>query len=205
MRQLWHLASPSICCLAVGICVGGMVAFTEVCPSYAAEGTTGWVRAPPQQNSTKQSLSHFDETLHNALRRAASPAERALWVYLARGQMGAKFSRQMPVGPFFADFLCRQLALVIELDGHSHDIDSERDVRRDRWLREHGYTVLHFTNEDALQDTEAVAIAIHEEGYEPGIGWGRSGIRHYGNAGDVERATAIALAGEGHAHAAGEV
>jgi very-short-patch-repair endonuclease len=97
------------------------------------------------------------------LRREATPAERALWEYLARSQLGAKFSRQMPVGPFFADFLCRELALVIELDGHSHDIDPDRDVRRDRWLREHGYRVLHFTNEDALQATEAVAIAIQEE------------------------------------------
>ena len=41
------------------------------------------------------------------LRNAATPAERALWRYLARSQLGAKFSRQMPVGPFYADFLCR--------------------------------------------------------------------------------------------------
>jgi len=44
-----------------------------------------------------------------ALRRAAPPAERALWQHLARSQLGAKFSRQMPVGPWFADFLCREL------------------------------------------------------------------------------------------------
>jgi BirA family biotin operon repressor/biotin-[acetyl-CoA-carboxylase] ligase len=42
------------------------------------------------------------------LRRAATPAERLLWRYLSRSQLGAKFSRQMQVGSFFADFLCRE-------------------------------------------------------------------------------------------------
>ncbi len=41
------------------------------------------------------------------LRNAATPTERALWRYLSRSQLGAKFSRQMQVGPYFADFLCR--------------------------------------------------------------------------------------------------
>jgi hypothetical protein len=64
------------------------------------------------------------------LRREATPAERALWEHLSRRQTGAKFSRQMPVGPWFADFLCRELALVVELDGFSHDVAPERDARR---------------------------------------------------------------------------
>jgi len=37
------------------------------------------------------------------LRREATPAERAMWVFLSRSQTGAKFSRQMPVGPFFGE------------------------------------------------------------------------------------------------------
>ena len=49
------------------------------------------------------------------LRREATPAERALWQYLAKSQTGAKVSRQMPVGPFFADVLCRDLSLVFIL------------------------------------------------------------------------------------------
>ena len=48
-----------------------------------------------------------------SLRRAATAAERALWTFLSRSQTGAKFSRQMTVGPYFADFLCRDLALVM--------------------------------------------------------------------------------------------
>jgi len=65
------------------------------------------------------------------LRREATPAERKLWPLLARSQLGAKFSRQMPVGPYFADFLSRELKLVVELDGFSHDRTVDADARRD--------------------------------------------------------------------------
>jgi BirA family biotin operon repressor/biotin-[acetyl-CoA-carboxylase] ligase len=98
-----------------------------------------------------------------SLRREATPAERALWAYLARSQLGAKFSRQMPVGPFFADFLCRDLGLVVELDGASHDLAPERDGRRDAWMAEHGVTVLRFANADVHANVEGVVIAIRCE------------------------------------------
>ena len=97
------------------------------------------------------------------LRNAATPAERRLWEYLARGQLGAKFSRQMPVGPWYADFLCRSLSLVVELDGFSHDVAPDKDVRRDADLTARGYTVLHFLNEDVMEDAEAVARAIQHK------------------------------------------
>lgn len=97
------------------------------------------------------------------LRREATPAERALWVFLSRSQTGAKFSRQMPVGPWFADFLCRELSLVVELDGFSHDVAPERDGPRDAWMAAHGFTVLRFTNDDVRENTEGVAFAIRQE------------------------------------------
>ena len=94
------------------------------------------------------------------LRNAATPAERQLWKYLARSQTGAKFSRQMPVGPYFADFLCRELKLVIELDGHSHDFAPERDLKRDLWMKGKGYAVMRFTNAGVMANTEGVIAAI---------------------------------------------
>ena len=97
------------------------------------------------------------------LRNAATPAERCLWEYLAKGQLGAKFSRQMPVGPWYADFLCRELKLVVELDGFSHDVQPKKDERRDADLRARGYTVLHFTNDDVMEDAEGIARAIQSE------------------------------------------
>ena len=69
----------------------------------------------------------------------------------------------MQVGNRFADFLCRELRLVIELDGFSHDLRPERDAARDHWLRGQGYQVLGFANETVLGDPEAVASAIRGE------------------------------------------
>ena len=97
------------------------------------------------------------------LRNAATPAERLLWQHLSRSQQGAKFSRQMQIGPFFADFLCRSLKLVVECDGFSHDLSPEADARRDAWMQREGYTVLRFTNADVLQNTEGVLATIRTE------------------------------------------
>ncbi|MEO6092957.1 MAG: DUF559 domain-containing protein [Novosphingobium sp.] len=94
------------------------------------------------------------------LRHAATPAERQLWRHLSRSQLGAKFSRQMPVGPFFADFLCREHMLIIELDGFSQDVQPDRDAWRDRLLHEHGYRVLHFSNADVFGNIEGAVTAI---------------------------------------------
>lgn len=102
----------------------------------------------------------LDTNRARELRNTATPAERLLWRHISRSQLGGKFSRQMPVGPFFADFLCREHRLIVELDGFSHDVDPDRDVYRGRFLREAGYRVLHFTNADVLGNAEGVAITI---------------------------------------------
>ena len=97
------------------------------------------------------------------LRREATPAERKLWIYLSKSQLGAKFSRQMQVGDYFPDFICRKCRLIVELEGFSHDIAPAHDVVRDRVLAEAGYRVLHFTNEDVYTNAEGVVEAIRQE------------------------------------------
>ena len=95
------------------------------------------------------------------LRNNATPAERKLWPYLSRSQLGAKFSRQMQVeGNFYADFLCRQRQLIIELDGYSHDVAPQRDAWRDAVLSKAEYRVLHFSNQEVLTNVEGVVEAI---------------------------------------------
>ena len=88
--------------------------------------------------------------------------ERKLWRYMSGGALGAKFSRQMPVGAYFADFLCRELKIVVELDGYSHDLRPEYDAARDRFMTDAGYRVLRFTNADVQANAEGVAAAIQE-------------------------------------------
>ena len=102
-----------------------------------------------------------DTTRARDLRNAAIPAERRLWSILARRALGGyKFSRQMPIGPYFADFLCREAKLVIEVDGYSHDLRLGHDARRDAFLAAEGYAVLRFTNDEVMHSLEGVAYVI---------------------------------------------
>ncbi len=96
-----------------------------------------------------------------ALRNQATPAERLLWRALSNSKVnGHKFSRQMPVGPYFADFLCRSAGLVIEIDGWSHDVRVEHDRRRDAYMASQGLKLLRFTNGDVLDNLEGVVQTI---------------------------------------------
>jgi len=55
------------------------------------------------------------------LRKSQTEAEsRAWWLLRGRQLSGFKFRRQYPIGPFFADFCCPELKLVIELEGSVH-------------------------------------------------------------------------------------
>ena len=97
-----------------------------------------------------------------ALRSNATDAERALWAMLrARQLAGHKFVRQLPVGPYFADFACREAALLIELDGGQH-AGSTRDDSRTALLNAEGYAVLRFWNNEVLTNARGVAEAILE-------------------------------------------
>ena len=95
------------------------------------------------------------------LRNQPTPAEQKLWQYLANSQLdGHKFSRQMPLDPYFCDFLCRRHKLVIELDGDSHASSVDTDKRRDAFMRAQSYTILRFGNADVMGNVEGVAAVI---------------------------------------------
>jgi len=95
------------------------------------------------------------------LRHSATPPEQVPWSVLrGRRVAGLKFRRQEPIGPNVVDFCCRELRLVVELDGMSHDDKQSRGAVRERWLRDQGYRVIHVTNWDVNEDLEAVTRLI---------------------------------------------
>ena len=73
------------------------------------------------------------------LRGEVSKTEGKLWPRLCKGRMGASFRKQHPIGPFFADYCCVSLKLVVEVDGPLHDMG--RDEARDRFMAERGLDV----------------------------------------------------------------
>src|SRR6266699_3468249 len=79
------------------------------------------------------------------LRSNATREERKIWELVSRYR--PRFTRQLPIGPYIADFACRQARLVVEIDGGQH-AESERDGTRDEWLRSQGWTVFRIWNSD---------------------------------------------------------
>jgi len=77
-------------------------------------------------------------------------AETLLWGALRDHRLdGRKFRRQMPIGPYFADFACLASKLVVEADGRTHANEDAalRDAARDAWFARAGYRVLRFSDD----------------------------------------------------------
>jgi very-short-patch-repair endonuclease len=96
------------------------------------------------------------------LRGDPTDAEKRLWHRLRARQLGVQFTRQFPIGGAVADFACRPLRLVIELDGGQH-ADNPDDEPRTRLIEAHGYRVIRFWNNDVLGNTDSVLQAILQE------------------------------------------
>jgi very-short-patch-repair endonuclease len=107
-------------------------------------------RIPPQKTERAKEL-RGDSTF----------PERLLWSRLRGKRLaGLKFRRQHVVGPYFVDFYCAKAQLVIELDGQSHDGCAAYDRQRTEFLERKGLCVVRHSNDDVLDDVDAVAEDI---------------------------------------------
>ena len=97
------------------------------------------------------------------LRREMTEAEKLLWRMLRLRQTeGYRFRRQVPIGRFIADFVCHAARLIIEIDGGQHELSSEEEASRTRFLESEGYRVLRFWNNEVLGNPEGVRSVIAE-------------------------------------------
>lgn len=94
------------------------------------------------------------------LRRNATGAEKLLWRELRDKLPQQKWRRQMPVGPYFADFLSHKAKLIIELDGGQHASAAAYDARRAAFLESQGFHLLRFWNNDVLENLSSVVERI---------------------------------------------
>ncbi len=103
-------------------------------------------------------------TEHELLERAKGMRRNAtewgvrLWRQLSNSQLGHKFRRQAVIAPYICDFFCPAKALVVEIDGDTHD--PAYDARRDAGLRQRGFRTLRFTNLDVRDTLEGVLLTI---------------------------------------------
>ena len=94
-----------------------------------------------------------------SMRRNPTDAERQMWLILKDRRLADyKFRRQVPIGPYIADFVCYSARLIIELDGSQHSGD--HDTARDAWLSTKGFTILRVWDNQIADDCEAVLDAV---------------------------------------------
>ena len=103
--------------------------------------------------------------LARRLRKAMSPADAKLWWALRQRPGGHRFRKQCPQGPFSLDFACLSARVAIEVDGEVHGRAGrpERDARRDTYLKELGFTVMHIPAGELFRNLEGVVLGIVEQ------------------------------------------
>jgi|SRR5690606_4283333 len=113
-------------------------------------------RAPPE-------LWEKLKPLARQMRQAPTPAEDVLWQRLRNRQLkNAKFRRQRAIERFIVDFYCDAANLVIEVDGEIHQYTAEEDRLRQDYLEALGLRVLRFSNDEVLNNLDAVLEQIAE-------------------------------------------
>ena len=98
------------------------------------------------------------------LRKEASPYEQKLWEALRQNAFpfGLKFRRQQPIAAYIIDFACMKAKLLVELDGASHDVRVNYDLKREIYLRERGYEVIRFRNDEVMGNLSGIVETIIE-------------------------------------------
>lgn len=95
-------------------------------------------------------------------RNNPTEAESAFWQIAKSNGFGEKCRRQYIIGQYIVDFFFRKSMLIVELDGGYHFIEDQQkeDIIRQEWLESIGYSVIRFTNDEVLFNTEYVISKI---------------------------------------------
>lgn len=93
------------------------------------------------------------------LRRDTTQAEQLLWDGLRNDRLGVRFRRQHPIPPYIVDFACVEAKLIVEADGGQHSRDGDHEIR-DNQLRQSGWHILRFWNNDIFENREGVLQMI---------------------------------------------
>ncbi len=124
-------------------------------PSPSRGGEEPWNTADP---TLYEELKEKAESM----RKNPTEAESALWEMLRGKNLDAKFRRQHIIGDYIVDFVCLDKQLVVELDGGYHNDPEQKELDRQRtnFLQSKGFSVLRFTNEEVLGNTNETLTVI---------------------------------------------
>ena len=132
----------------------------RIAPSDSPKGE----EKKPQYKTARKSEYELLKKNAKELRRFSTEAEGVLWEALRGNQLGEKFRRQHIINDIIVDFICLSKNLVIEVDGGYHNTREIQDLDKIKTeiLNDLGYTVIRFTNEEVLVNTDKVVQSIQD-------------------------------------------
>ena len=102
------------------------------------------------------------KTRARELRKAGVLSEVLLWKQLNKKQFkGYDFDRQKIIGNYIVDFYCLDCAVVIEIDGSTHDDKIDYDIKRDTYLEGLDLVVIHIDAKEVLNNLDGVMAMLH--------------------------------------------
>ena len=106
----------------------------------------------------------WNNNIDNAREHRNNPteAEAALWEMLRKKSLGYRFRRQHLIDGYIVDFVCLERSLIIEVDGGYHTTEDQKEADKERTnrLEELGFSVLRFTNEEVIANTDETLSKI---------------------------------------------
>jgi len=119
---------------------------------------------------TKKEIRYFDLPSYpkGAIKRAQylrnnmTKAERIVWQYIRKEQLGVRFRRQVPIGKYIVDFFALNIGLAIEIDGGQHYYRdfAKKDEERTDALNNSDLTVVRYNNYEVFTNIEGVIESI---------------------------------------------
>lgn len=100
------------------------------------------------------------------MRSNMTKEEVKLWNILrAKRFYNYKFKRQVPIGNYIVDFLCKEKNLIVEIDGgqHNEKLNKIKDIKRTNYLESKGYKVIRFWNNEVWNNIEGVCSTLKKE------------------------------------------
>ena len=104
--------------------------------------------------------------LAKQLRQNQTPQEQKLWNIIRNHKFNnLKFKRQQPIGKYIVDCLCKDIKLIIEIDGGQHNTPENilTDAQRTQFLQSKGYKVIRFWNNEIDNNIEGVYLELENQ------------------------------------------
>ena len=97
------------------------------------------------------------------LRNFQTRAEKILWEIVRKKRLyGFTFNRQRSALEYIVDFMCKELLLILEADGESHQLDKQKEYDEERTakLEAAGFCIIRFQNWDIENRPDLVEADI---------------------------------------------